>query len=679
MTDLYLETLTLPGASLGPENPLPFFRNPQPDPPVPISDAVPPEKRVQLGWQTGFRVLPYRQQDDYTRRREPLNFKAIVLENDVLRAIFLPEVGGRLISLFHKPEQRELLFCNPVFQPANLAIRNAWFAGGIEWNIGQYGHAFTTCAPLFAAAIPGLHGEPALRLYEFERCKRLFWQIDFYLPPGSPVLIAYTRAINPSEAATSMYWWTNIAVPEAPDVRVLAPAQQAVCMDFANGDVVYSYTDLPQLPCLHGADGTYAVNSNFANEFFFQCDGVTMPWEAALDGQGGGLVEASTARLRYRKLFCWGQHAGGRHWQDFLSQPGQAYLEIQAGLAPTQLHGLVMPAQTTWDWTQVFGYLQMEPEQAHSADWPTALAAVERSLQSLITLDQLQNLESAARAQADRPPEKILHEGSGWGVLELYRRAQQRAQPISTAFDFPEATLTSEQMKWRHLLEQGCLPEQDPPAAPGEWMVQDEWLERLERSVARPENRNWYALLHLGVMRLEHFDEAGAAAAWQESVRLKPSVWAYRNLAVLAWRRKDESEALAYYQKAWERAVLGGDPPLALAIEYLQMLCAAKQFEAARKIYDSLPSALQPADRIQVLRGRMALELDDLETVEQVLQREYAVIREGEKELTDLWFKMWARRLARQTGQSPDDISRHEIEQRHPLPSRIDFRSVNGR
>jgi len=300
-------------------------------------------------------------------------------------------------------------------------------------------------------------------------------------------------------------------------------------------------------------------------------------------------------------------------------------------------------------------------------------------LQPLMTLDQLQKLESAARAQADRPPEKILHEGGGWGALELQRRAQQGAQPISTAFDFPGTTLTTEQNKWRHLLEQGCLPEQDPQAAPGEWLVQDEWQELLERSVARPENRNWYALLHLGVMRLEHFDEAGAAAAWQESVQLKPSVWAYRNLAVLAWRQKNEPEALSYYQKAWELAARAGDPPLALAIEYLQMLCAARQFEDARKIYQSLPSALQPADRIQVLHGRIALELDDLETVEQVLQREYAVIREGEKELTDLWFKMWARRIARQTGQSPDDISKQEIERQHPLPRGIDFRSVNGR
>ena len=114
--------------------------------------SVPAAKRHLAGWQTGFRVLPYRMQDGYGRTRQPISLKSIVLENEFLRAVFLPEVGGRLYSLW-KPVERELLHCNPVFQPANLAIRNAWFSGGIEWNIGQFGHTFTTCSPVFAAQI----------------------------------------------------------------------------------------------------------------------------------------------------------------------------------------------------------------------------------------------------------------------------------------------------------------------------------------------------------------------------------------------------------------------------------------------------------------------------------------------------------------------------------------------
>ncbi|MCZ7665985.1 MAG: DUF5107 domain-containing protein [Chloroflexi bacterium] len=43
--------------------------------------------------------------------------------------------------MLHKPSGRELLAKNPVFQPANLALRNAWFSGGIEWNIGAIGHS----------------------------------------------------------------------------------------------------------------------------------------------------------------------------------------------------------------------------------------------------------------------------------------------------------------------------------------------------------------------------------------------------------------------------------------------------------------------------------------------------------------------------------------------------------
>ena len=64
--------------------------------------------------------LPYRLQDDYDRVRRPRVFKTAVLENEILRATFLLELGGRLWSLVHKPSGRELLHVNPVFQPCNL-------------------------------------------------------------------------------------------------------------------------------------------------------------------------------------------------------------------------------------------------------------------------------------------------------------------------------------------------------------------------------------------------------------------------------------------------------------------------------------------------------------------------------------------------------------------------------
>ena len=135
------------------------------------------------------------------------------------------EFGGRLWRLFHKPTQRELLDGNEVFQPANLAVRNAWFSGGVEWNIGVHGHTPYTCSPLFAARVAG-EGAPVMRLYEWDRVRETPYQMDFHLPDGSPWLFVHIRIVNPHDRETPMYWWSNIAVPETPNMRVVAPADR---------------------------------------------------------------------------------------------------------------------------------------------------------------------------------------------------------------------------------------------------------------------------------------------------------------------------------------------------------------------------------------------------------------------------------------------------------------------
>ncbi len=677
MTVVRIETLTIPGAPLGGENPLPFFRDAQADLPVRALPSVPAAKREGFGAQAGFRVLPYRMQDDYGRARAPLDLKALVLENDFLTATFLPELGGRLYSLLHRPSSRELLARNPVFQPANLAIRNAWFSGGVEWNIGQFGHTFGTCAPLFAASIRGERGEPGLRLYEFERCRGLLWQLDCYLPPESPLLLVYARVVNPGQAATSMYWWTNTAVPEAPGVRVLAPTDATLYLgDFR--ELSFGAADMPELPSLPGRDASYALNFPFANEFFFQCEAADMPWEAALDASGAGLFEASTPRLAYRKLFCWGTHAGGRRWQEFLSEPGQAYLEIQAGLAPTQLHSQPMPAGAVWDWTQAFGLLEADPARVHAAGWPDARHAADQAIKALIDPARLAAIEAGCRARADAPADELLHAGAGWGALEAARRQAAGAPAFPAAYDFPAATLGAEQERWLALLRDGRLPEHSPSALPGEWMTQPEWEALLEASLRRADGRHWYSLLHIGVMRMERGDELGAEAAWHEANARTPSAWAYRNLAALERRRGNAEFAREYYATAWDLAAGGGAPPAALAQEYLQLLCATGEFARAHAVYEQLPASQRARDRIRILRGRIALALGDLDEAERALQHEYADIREGETELTDIWFELRARRLAAETGRPLDAALRAEAESRYPPPPAIDFRMNNS-
>ena len=673
MTNLRVEPLTIPSGLLGEENPLPYFRNEQTDEPFNAHDSIPLSERELAGWQAGYRVLPYRMQDQYTRERIPYTWPTVVLENNILKATFSPSLGGRLLSLYHKILDRELLYRNPVFQPANLALRNAWFSGGIEWNVGQYGHALNNCSPVFAAEIRDASGEAGLRLYDFDRTKGFFWQIDFYLPQDSSFLQAHCRVINPASKEQALYWWTNIALAEKPDVRVLAPVQRVIYVDLGGDQHFYGETNLPVLPTTHGKDGSYPTNFDFASEYFYQCDGEEMPWEAALDGEGKGFIEASTEQFKYRKMFCWGMHQGGRHWQEFLSVPNSTYLETQSGMTRTQLHGLKINARSKMEWTQVFGYFAGDAQKVHDPDYVAACAYVDRMLKSKIPAAQLGLLDKRLSQQADTKSIQVLAHASGWGALEI-RRMQKMGEEnqIPRSLEFPAETIGNEQRKWLDLMEKGELVEQEPVQLPGEWMVQDEWQEML----AKAPHKHWFSLLHEGVMRMEHFNLPGAVADWQESMRLRPSAWAARNLAVAALRLGQDEAALAYYRQAWEIMQVNGNPSTSLAVECLQALVKAHQFAEGMALYQSLPPQIQKFDRIQILFGRIALEMGRLDEVEKVLSREYSVIREGELELTDLWSEMCLRREVAKSGIEITPALRQQILEKYPPPANIDFRMI---
>ncbi len=668
MTELRIEPYEIPAADLGPENPLPVFRGPDENGGQGVDDSVPPEDRRYMGWRTAFRVLPYRMQDNYNRKKHARAFHAAVLENEYLRATFLPELGGRLASLVWKPEERELLDRNPVFQPANLALRNAWISGGIEWNAGGVpGHHYLTCSPVFAARVEGPEGDPVLRIYEWERVKCFPWQIDFHLPPGSRCLFAHVRLVNPHNREIAMYWWTNIAVEEKPGARVLFPAETAI--GFCDSGL-----GLVQLPIVQGRDTSYAANVPFAQEMFSRIPETQRRWVTCLDEKGRGLFETSTDLLRGRKMFCWGMNPGGRRWQEFLSEPGRAYIEIQAGLARTQLECLPMPARAAWAWTEAFGLLDAEPAKIHSADWSEARHAADAAIEAILPRARFEGLHAKFEETAQRPPIEILHRGSGWAALEQMRvRLQGEPDPMPLSTPYDEKDVNAEQEPWPTFLKTGVMPECDPADDPGPPMTQPEWRALLEGTIREGRGDNWRSWYHLGVMRLEAGDPYGAREAWERSLAHRPSGWAFRDLAVLAQRAGDKQGERDYLCRAWETG-----PKIApLAIEYANALVAAKDYEALGVLLESMPEEIRRHERMRIISAQAALDRGKLDEVEGLFDHEFATNREGEVTLTDLWFALHEKRLAAQDNLPIDDALHRRVREEFPPPRRIDFRMVS--
>ena len=653
-------------------SPLPSFRDPDHDLPVRLKEDVPKRYRRYLGLDCGRRARPYRMQDRYDRNRTATDIPAIVLENEFLAVTFLPSLGGRLISLFNKAEKRELLYANKNFQVGNLAILDAWFAGGIEWNIGQYGHAFSTNLPVHASVQKDEEGRQFLRLYSFERAKELYFHLDFHL--RGDLLCVHTAVHNLKETDASLYAWVNIAVETDEYLRVLASNPKAIYLDsyVPNDERLFGIMEMPTMPIYQGIDVSYPNRFIASNEYFFTCEDDELPWECALGKDGQGLFEASTHPLSYRKMFCWGTHSGGKRWQRYLSPDSTIdYVEIQSGVAPTQLHGEILPARSSVSWTQAFGLLKVDPGKAHELDYEVARRSVEEAVTRRINLASLKEIDREVTRSASIRPGSILHRGEGWGYLETRFQTEE----LPPAFRFEAADVGAEERLYLEFLESGLLPSLGgsstfvPP-------VSHRWKKRFEEALSKEmSDAGRASLLHvLGIIYLEEEQVSLAETMFLQSLDLHPSAYTARNLGQLELRRSELPEALVWYEKS--TMLPGFEEDWAIASEYLSLLLTTEAFETVRVVFDSIPPRwLEESEALRLARARLAVWEGNPELIQSlVFDRTLAHIREGETPLAELWNEMCVLRYCKKHGiEEITDDERKKVLARNPIPPEYDF------
>lgn len=355
-----------------------------------------------IGFGKRQNCYPYREQNLYTDETES-DVPVIILENDCLYAEFLPALGGRLWKLINKKTGEDLLYHNDVIRFRNLSVRNAWFSGGVEWNIGIIGHTPYTCESLYAAKVTGKNGEEVLRFYEYERVRGVYYQMDFMLDEDK--LIARMCIYNPSEKTVPMYWWSNIATPEFEGGRVIVPADSAYNNSDGTGIAKSS------IPFDRGVDVSYPERIPNTIDYFYDIPDENKKFIANVDKNGKGLLQYSTKRLKGRKLFSWGHIQGSKHWQELLTDKAGDYVEIQAGLGKTQYECIPMPPNTTWSWTECYTGVQLD--NPVDSDYAVLVSDIDAK----VNTEKLEKINLyMAENVAFEKGEMIWH-GHGWGYL----------------------------------------------------------------------------------------------------------------------------------------------------------------------------------------------------------------------------------------------------------------------
>ena len=290
------------------------------------------EKRVYQG--SSGRVYPLPFTDRISTRRSDRSFQAVHLENEFLRLMILPEIGGRIHVGQDKTNGYDFFYRQNVIKPALVGLLGPWISGGVEFNWPQH-HRPSTFMPVDFRIEEHEDGSRTVWLGEHEPMNRMKGMVGICLYPGKAIVEAKVRLYNRTPFIQTFLWWANAGIRvhdryEAffpPDVTFVADhARRAISrypiarnfyygVDYTAGVDIAWYKNIP-------VPTSYMVTKS-SYDFFGGYD----------HARKAGLVHVANRHISPgKKLWTWGNAEFGYAWDRELTDSDGPYIELMAGV-----------------------------------------------------------------------------------------------------------------------------------------------------------------------------------------------------------------------------------------------------------------------------------------------------------------------------------------------------------
>ena len=142
------------------------------------------EKRVYQGSSGKVYPLPFT--DRISETKTDRAWKAVWLENEYLRVMVLPEIGGRIHVAQDKTNGYDFIYRQTVIKPALVGLAGPWISGGIEFNWPQH-HRPATFLPVEYAVEEHADGSETVWLSDHDPMARMKGMHGVCLHPGQGV------------------------------------------------------------------------------------------------------------------------------------------------------------------------------------------------------------------------------------------------------------------------------------------------------------------------------------------------------------------------------------------------------------------------------------------------------------------------------------------------------------
>ncbi|MFQ5857238.1 MAG: DUF5107 domain-containing protein [Anaerolineae bacterium] len=313
-------------------------------------------------------IYPYTLLDDIAPTPREVTYRTLNLENRYLRVTVLPDLGGRVYSVYDKVSGREMFYKNSVVKFAPLAIRGAFFSGGLEFSF-PVAHAPTTADAVNWDLRGNEDGSATIACGGLEHMSRMRWTISLTLYPDRCALAQDVQLQNPSPVPGRYHYWTNASLEADDQTEFVYPLRRVRSYEFAGtaswpGARIDLITEDPGLEGMEGVPEWPAHRLHEPIDFRWQKNmlaqisifGRDVQWDffgAWQHSSDHGYAHFADQRdVSGMKLWSWGNAGVGIMNQAALTDDGSLYAETQCGAMETQLDFDFLPPDHTRRWRE---------------------------------------------------------------------------------------------------------------------------------------------------------------------------------------------------------------------------------------------------------------------------------------------------------------------------------------
>jgi tetratricopeptide (TPR) repeat protein len=290
------------------------------------------EKRVYQG-SSGV-VYPNPVIEKIADEKADKEYTALFLENEYLKIMILPELGGRVQMAYDKIAQRHFIYYNQVIKPALVGLCGPWISGGIEFNWPQH-HRPSTFEPVDYKITENEDGSKTVWVNEVEKMFHTKGMAGFTLYPDKAYLEIKAQLYNSTNLPQTFLWWANPAVKVNDDYQSVFPPDVNAVFDHGKRDVstfpiatgtYYKFdyspgTDISRYKNIQVPTSYMAVNSNYDFVGGYEHD-----------SKAGVLHVADHHISPGKKQWTWGHGDFGEAWDRNLTDVDGPYIELMTGM-----------------------------------------------------------------------------------------------------------------------------------------------------------------------------------------------------------------------------------------------------------------------------------------------------------------------------------------------------------